>query len=98
MRQQLALDLEATRFTATAFAEFQQQLRTNKPVPDSGLSDLLTYDFFGLRTAQRQAGLRPMDADELFALTVLQSHCGHSPTGYAELKPFVEAKLSESEL
>lgn len=98
VRQSLALDLEATRFTATAFAKFQHQLKTNKPVPDSGLPDLLTYDVFGLRSEQRQAGLRALDDAGLFALATMQSHCGHSPTGYAELKPFVEARLSESEL
>lgn len=98
VRQSLAFDLEAIRFTARAFAEFQNQLRMNKPVPDSGLPDHLTYDLFGLRTVQRQAGLRSLDDGELFALTHMQSHCGHSPTGYAELKPFVEGRLSESEL
>lgn len=98
VRKSVALDLEATRFTVKAFAEFQHHLQTNRPVLDSGLPDLLTYDLFGLRTPQRQAGLRALDDGELFALAILQSHCGHSPTGYAELKPFVESRLSESEL
>lgn len=98
VRHQVGLDLEATRFAAKSFTEFEHQLQLNRPVPDAGLSDLLTYDRFGLRSHRRQAGLRSLDAAELFTVGVMQSHCGHSQSEYAALKPFVESRLAESEM
>lgn len=74
-------------------------LAANRPVPDAGLSELLTYDRLGLRDGQRQAGLRRLDDAQLFALTMLQSHCGRSETvGYQRYKPFVEGRLAEREM
>lgn len=90
--------MEATRFAAKSFEEFQHQLEVNQPIPDATLPDLLTYDRFDLRSSKRQPGLRELDDSQLFALATLQSHCGRSPVGYAELKPFVEARLSETEM
>lgn len=90
--------MEATRFAAKSFTEFLHKLEVNQPIPDSALSDLLTYDRFGLRSPKRQPGLRQLDNEHLFALAAMQSHCGQSPAGYQELKPFIEMRLSEPEV
>lgn len=89
----------AATFAARAYAEFERMLAANRPLLDAGLPELMTYDRLGLRSGQRQAGLRRLADAELFALAMLQAHCGRSETvGYQRYKPFVEGRLAEREM
>lgn len=99
----------ATTFNAKAFVEFQRILAANRLLPavagesvvaaTTATTTMPSYDRLGLRAGHRQAGLRNLDAVQLFALATLQSHCGHSDAPeYQHYKAFVEGTVAQREV
>lgn len=69
----------------------------NHAIADAQLPDTVTYDLFGLRQPRRQPGLRAFDDTQLFAVALLQRHCGHEATGYAAYKAYIDKEITEKE-
>lgn len=98
-KQQLSNSIAAGHFTARAFTEFVRLVDGNHGIADYRLPDQVTFDLFGFRKPQRQAGLRLYDDGQLFGLSFMQRHCGYSDDiAYATYKPFIEHALTQREM
>lgn len=97
-KQQLSHSIATGQFTAKAFSEFLRLVDANQAIADYRLPDRVTFDLFGFRKPQRQAGLRMYDDGQLFGLALMQRHCGYTDeNAYALYKPYIEQELTQRE-